>query len=148
MEIIGCTDARELRKVPHHRFVDTLAAMPVSFDHVAIPSADCERSARFLGEILGVPVEVDGPEGEFFCLRLSGGAQVLFQPAEHPTSHHVAFRVGDAELQALVERLRAMRLPFGNDPESPTNMKTDDPLGGRGRVYFTDPDGHFFEVCA
>ncbi len=46
-----------------------------------------------------------------------------------------------------MRRLRARGLAFGNDPEAPDNFQTGDPLGGHGRVYFTDPSGHLFEVC-
>jgi hypothetical protein len=37
-------------------------------------------------------------------------------------------------------------LPFGNDHADPSNGQTADPLGEAGRVYFTDPDGHLFEL--
>jgi catechol 2,3-dioxygenase-like lactoylglutathione lyase family enzyme len=48
-----------------------------------------------------------------------------------------------------VKRLRAKGVAFGNDPEDSTNGQTTDPHGGgRGRVYFLDPDRHLFEVVA
>lgn len=56
-------------------------------------------------------------------------------------------RVTEEELHSVVERLRSQKTPFGNDPEAPTNEETKDPLGGKGRVYFTDPSGRFLEVC-
>jgi catechol 2,3-dioxygenase-like lactoylglutathione lyase family enzyme len=43
-------------------------------------------------------------------------------------------------------RLRSLGVPFGNQPEEPHNGRTDDPLGGAGRVYFVDENGHLFEV--
>jgi catechol 2,3-dioxygenase-like lactoylglutathione lyase family enzyme len=122
--------------------------MSVSFDHVAIPARDEEAAAQFLGKVLDLPVERDGPEDEMFCLRLAEGRQVLFQPAERFDPVHVAFRVSPAELALVVERLRSMGIAFGNDPEAPTNMLVSDPLGGHGRVYFVDPNRHLFEVCA
>ncbi len=122
--------------------------MPVVFDHVAVPSRDPEASARFLGQILGAAIVRDGPEDEFFCLRLADRVQILFSPATEIARHHMAFRVTPGELDAVIQRLRAARAPIGNDPEAPTNGQTGDPLGGYGRVYFTDPDGHLFEVCA
>jgi catechol 2,3-dioxygenase-like lactoylglutathione lyase family enzyme len=122
--------------------------MPVVFDHVAVPSRNPEASARFLGQILGVAIERDGPEDEFFCLRLADRVQILFSPATEIACHHMAFRVTPDELDAAVRQLRAAGVPIGNDPEAPTNGQTSDPLGGYGRVYFSDPDGHLFEVCA
>ncbi len=60
----------------------------------------------------------------------------------------MAFRVTTAEFQSVVGRLRARQISFGNDPEEPQNGAISDPLGGEGRVYFYDPDGHLFEVAA
>lgn len=122
--------------------------MPVVLDHVAISSRDPERSAQFLGAILGAAIERDGPEDEFVCLRLADRVQILFSPAAVIAPQHMAFRVMGDEFELVLARLRAARLPFGNDPEAPTNGEISDPLGGRGRVYFSDPDGHLFEVCA
>lgn len=122
--------------------------MPAVFDHVAVPSRDPETSARFLGQILGVAIERDGPEDEFVCLRLADRVQILFSPATEIAHHHMAFRVTAGEFDALVQRLRHAGVPIGNDPEAPTNGAVSDPLGGYGRVYFSDPDGHLFEVCA
>lgn len=82
------------------------------------------------------------------CVRLAVGRQVLFLRAETFTSHHAAFRVSPHEFVEVVERLRSMTVPFGNDPEAPTNGLVIDPLGGNGRVYFFDPNGHLLEVCA
>jgi hypothetical protein len=45
-----------------------------------------------------------------------------------------------------VDRLRAKGLAYGNDSEDLANMQTGDPLGGNGRVYFFDPNGHLFEA--
>lgn len=121
--------------------------MPVTIDHVAIPCRDIAASARLLAELLGLEVESEGTEGEFLCIPLGAGARLLFQPVEQPAPQHVAFHVGDGEFAEVVRRLRGRGLAFGNDPEAPGNFETGDPLGGRGRVYFSDPSGHLFEVC-
>ena len=49
-------------------------------------------------------------------------------------------------LAGAIGRLRQRGLPFGNDPADPANGRTDDPLGGQGRIYFHDADGHLFEL--
>jgi catechol 2,3-dioxygenase-like lactoylglutathione lyase family enzyme len=121
--------------------------MTITIDHVAIPCRDMAASAGFLAELLGLDLGTDGPEEEFLCIRLGAGSQLLFQPAEQPAPLHLAFHVDAAEFAEILGRLRARGLIFGNDPEAPTNFETSDPLGGKGRVYFSDPSGHLFEVC-
>jgi catechol 2,3-dioxygenase-like lactoylglutathione lyase family enzyme len=80
----------------------------LSIDHVAIPAGDPEAAARFLGELLGLDVAPDGPDGEFWCLRLDGKAALLFAPAPAPApAHHVALRVGADEFDDIVIRLRS-----------------------------------------
>ena len=50
---------------------------------------------------------------------------------------------------AVVNRLRAKGVAFGNDPEDLANGQTADLHGGgHGRVYFLDPNDHLFEVVA
>lgn len=46
----------------------------------------------------------------------------------------------------MVDRLDARGVAYGNDPAAPDNGLVTDPLGSEGRVYFTSPDGHLFEV--
>jgi catechol 2,3-dioxygenase-like lactoylglutathione lyase family enzyme len=82
-----------------------------------------------------------------FTVRLSPAGALVFATSPAVAGQHVAFGVSETHFQALVERLRAHGITFGNDPEEPANGATDDPLGGRGRVYFTSPDGHFLEVA-
>ena len=126
--------------------------MAVSLDHVTVPTRDIDSSARFLANILAVAVQpvavqVGGP-AEFLSLKLAEGRQVLFEHAENFDSHHVAFRVSAEEFGALVDRIRATGIPFGNDLEKAKNKRVEDPQGGYGRVYFYDANGHFYEVWA
>ncbi len=125
--------------------------MPVGvmIDHLAVPTTDARQSALFLALILGLPVSRDGADDEFYCLRLDAGAQILFtETQEKITPVHFALRVSKDGFDAVVQRLRAQNLRYGNDPENVDNGETTDPLGGHGRVYFASADGHLFEVCA
>jgi len=83
---------------------------------------------------------------DFVFIDMEHGAFVLFNPAEKVDLVHVAFRVDPARFEGVVGRLRRRGIPFGNEPEDPRNGRTDDPLGGAGRVYFVDENGHLFEV--
>ena len=121
--------------------------MPISIDHVAIPSTNPERSARFLGGLLDTTPEVDGPDGEFRSLRVEGST-LLFVPADGPVAPlHLALRASPEEFEKIVERLRRRDIPYGNDPEDVGNGLSEDLLGGGGRIYFQEEDGHLVEVC-
>ena len=121
----------------------------IAIDHIAIPARDVVASARFLSEILGiVSAAPRGPEGEMRWLAIGNSGALLLMPADTVASQHVAFRVDTVAFAGVVDRLRARGVAFGNDPEEPTNEQTADPFGGHGRVYFVDPNGHFFEVVA
>ena len=84
-------------------------------------------------------------DADMFNVALSGSS-VLFTTGPSVPTLHVAFKVPEQDFAAIVTRLERQGVAFGNDPEAPTNGATDDPLGGKGRVYFRSPDGHFLEV--
>jgi catechol 2,3-dioxygenase-like lactoylglutathione lyase family enzyme len=121
----------------------------IHIDHIGVAAHDPLASARTLADILGAPPPTaDGADGDMFRVDLDDGAFLLFSlsPAAAVPFMHVAFRVHADRFGAIVERLRRRGTPFGNDPEDPRNGRTDDPLGGAGRVYFADDNAHLFEV--
>jgi catechol 2,3-dioxygenase-like lactoylglutathione lyase family enzyme len=101
-----------------------------------------------LGEGRVVP---DGPPDDdsrdMFSLVLDGWS-LAFVRAPQPVPLHLAIRVLPETFTAAVARLGERGIAFGNDPEDPANGRTDDPLGGAGRAYFRDSDGHFYELVA
>jgi catechol 2,3-dioxygenase-like lactoylglutathione lyase family enzyme len=60
-------------------------------------------------------------------------------------SHHYAFKVSEAEFDAIFERLKAEGLAYGSAPGTPTDMTINHWGGGRG-VYFRDLNGHLLEL--
>jgi catechol 2,3-dioxygenase-like lactoylglutathione lyase family enzyme len=124
--------------------------MMIALDHVGVPACDAAASARFLSEILGLaPATPDGPEGEMCSLAIGETGTLLFCPAGSVAAQHIAFRVDPVTFAAVVNRLRAKGVVFGNDPEGHANGQSADTFGGgHGRVYFLDPNGHLFEVVA
>jgi catechol 2,3-dioxygenase-like lactoylglutathione lyase family enzyme len=124
--------------------------MMIALDHVGVPARNAAASARFLSEILGLaPATPDGPEGEMCSLPIGESGALLFTPVGSVSAQHIAFRVDPVTFAAVVNRLRAQEVAFGNDPEDHANGQTADPFGGgHGRVYFLDPNGHLFEVVA
>lgn len=118
----------------------------IQIDHIGIPARDVEASAHFLCDVLGLPkAEPEGPEKEMLCVTISANSSLLYYPSRTASSHHVAFRVDAVHFANVVERLREKSILYGNDPED-FNQQTADVLGGHGRVYFRDPNGHVFEV--
>ena len=81
-------------------------------------------------------------------LELGHSGALQYHPADVVPGQHIAFRVDPESFAAVVARLRERGLPYGNDPEDPANLRADDFLGGHGRVFFRDPNGHLFEVIA
>lgn len=120
----------------------------IQIDHIGLAARDTESSARRLATILGSPApSVDGADDDMYRIDLAHGSFVLFNPAEQIDPSHVAFRVEAAQLAAIVERLRALSIPFGNRHDDTHNGQTDDvEIGGAGRIYFHDENGHLFEV--
>jgi catechol 2,3-dioxygenase-like lactoylglutathione lyase family enzyme len=119
----------------------------IQIDHIGIPAFDARASARQLAQILGCPEpSVDGADDDMYRVDVGSGAFVLFNTAPHVDVLHMAFRVDRERFTAIVGRLQSARVPFGNEPDDLGNGKTDDPLGGQGRVYFLDENRHLFEV--
>ena len=118
----------------------------IRFDHMAVDARDAAASARFMAGLLGVGEPVpEGADDDMFRVDLEGGF-ILFSPSTSPRVSHVAFRVDVGRFREIVERLRSAKVSFGNDHDDTANGRTEDPLGGTGRVYFQDGDGHLWEV--
>jgi catechol 2,3-dioxygenase-like lactoylglutathione lyase family enzyme len=120
----------------------------IEIDHIALPAHDPSASARFLADLLGLrPPEVNGPDGDMYRVGV-GSSFLLFARADAVAAQHMAFRVDERAFRDIVARLAGRGQAFGNDPEELGNGLSSDPLGGLGRVYFVDPNGHLFEVTA
>jgi catechol 2,3-dioxygenase-like lactoylglutathione lyase family enzyme len=119
----------------------------IQVDHIGIAAHDALASAQALAEILGAPAPtVEGADDDMYRVDLERGSFLLFSPAQTVDFAHIAFRVDAGRVAEVVARLRARGVPFGNDHQDTRNGKTEDPLGGAGRVYFVDANGHLFEV--
>jgi len=119
----------------------------LKIDHIGLAAHDARASAQNLAVILGAAEPTtEGADDDMYRIDLDHGAFLLFNPATTVHPEHIAFHVDEGRFAEIVERLKERGLPFGNDPEDPRNGKTDDPLGGGGRVYFIDENGHLFEA--
>jgi catechol 2,3-dioxygenase-like lactoylglutathione lyase family enzyme len=119
----------------------------IQIDHVGIAARNPESSAKWLSQILGAGTpSVDGADDDMFRIDLGHRSFVLFNAAEKIDLTHMAFRVDVDAFKGVIDRLRSMSVPFGNEPFDTKNGRTEDQLGGAGRVYFVDENGHLFEV--
>lgn len=112
-------------------------------NHLIVWSKDKHTSARFLADILGVPV--GDPWGHFVPVRLRNGVTLDFLDADSVRAQHYAFLVDDAEFDAGFEMLKRRGIPYYADPARQQKDEINHHWGGRG-VYFEDPDGHVLEL--
>jgi catechol 2,3-dioxygenase-like lactoylglutathione lyase family enzyme len=117
--------------------------MALILDHLTLPALDHEASARAFASLMGVPYK--GPDRHFAPVRVNDRLTLDFYKAEGFQGYHLGFHVGEDDFDGILGRLRARGIPYGNDPRDPANGRTDHLFGGRG-LYFTDANGHLFEV--
>jgi len=117
--------------------------MPIALDHTIVPARDKVASAEFFARIFGL--EYKGPHSHFAPVRVNESLTLDFDDRSQFESHHYAFRVGEAEFDAIFGRVKAEGIPYGSGPRSRTDGEINHRNGGRG-VYFDDPNGHVLEI--
>ncbi len=117
--------------------------MTIELNHTIVPSFDKEASAVFFARIFGL--RYDGLAGHFAPVQVNESLTLDFDDAREFDNHHLAFKVSDAEFDAIFGRVQAEGIPYGSGPFSLDDMQTNTRSGGRG-VYFRDPNGHILEL--
>lgn len=117
--------------------------MTIVLDHTIVPARDKEASARFFARIFGLAY--DGPMSHFAPVRVNDSLTFDFDQDDNFEHHHYAFRVGDAEFDAIFGRIKEDGIAYGSGPRNPDNMQVNERRGGRG-LYFRDPNGHLLEI--
>ena len=117
--------------------------MTIELDHTIVPSRDKEAAARFFSRIFGLTY--DGPVSHFAPVRVNENLTLDFDEASDFEPHHYAFKVSEAEFDAIFGRIKADGVPYGSGPRSSKDMQINHRGGGRG-LYFRDPDGHILEI--
>ena len=117
--------------------------MAIQLDHTIVPARDKEQSARFFARIFGL--SYDGPKAHFAPVRVNETLTMDFDHADDFERHHYAFKVSDAEFDAIFARIREDGLTYGSRPGAMDDMAINDRRGGRG-LYFRDPNGHSLEI--
>lgn len=117
--------------------------MAIVLDHTIVPAFDREASARLFAHLFGLAY--DGPQGHFAPVKVNDTLTFDFDQVTEFERHHYAFRVSDAEFDAILARVRDAGIPYGSHPSAPDNGELNDWNGGRG-FYFRDPNGHLLEL--
>ena len=117
--------------------------MAIVLDHTIVPAHDKVASARFFARIFGL--EYNGPHSHFAPVQVNEALTLDFDERGDFAPHHYAFRISEAEFDAIFDRVKAEGIPYGSGPRSRTDMQINHRKGGRG-FYFDDPNGHVLEV--
>ena len=147
--------------------------MAIQLDHVLVPSKDKNHAAKFLAEILGVRWESCGEEpatpsgrprvpavsdfdwrqyrAQRASVYVNDSLTIdfvdarLFRADQPIPINHYCFRVSDADFDAVVERIKKAGVKFSSTGVGEPDDKINTRLGGKG-FYFTEPDGHSWEI--
>jgi catechol 2,3-dioxygenase-like lactoylglutathione lyase family enzyme len=117
--------------------------MTIELDHTIVPARDKDASARFFARIFGL--EYHGPAGHFAPVQVNDRLTLDFDNDPDPEIQHYAFKVSEAEFDAIFGRVQAEGLAYGSGPFNRKDGKINRWNGGRG-VYFEDPNGHILEL--
>src|SRR3712207_9516654 len=124
--------------------------MTIRLDHTIVPAKDKVAAAEFFAEIFGLTVK-PGP-GHFAQVQVNESLTFDFADEPEPwggpgfdpgegQSHHYAFPVGGAGVEAIFGRGKGKGLPYGRGPYNHTDGPTYARRGGRG-FYFAELKGH------
>lgn len=117
--------------------------MAIVLNHTIVPARDKVASAEFFARIFGL--EYNGPHSHFAPVQVNGDLTLDFDERGEFKSHHYAFKVSEAEFDAIFARVAAEGIGYGSGPRSRTDGEINHRRGGRG-VYFDDPNGHVLEI--
>lgn len=117
--------------------------MSIILNHTIVPSRNKQEAAVWFAQIFGLRLE--GAGGHFAPVQVNETLTLLFTDEPSFERHHYAFKVSEAEFDAILTRVKERRTAFGSAPWSRENGKLNDWNGGRG-VYFENPDCHLLEL--
>lgn len=120
--------------------------MTVRLDHLIVPSRDRKASAALLASILGVPWSEATDAGPFSPVYVNEELTLdVGQIQSEFSVQHYCFRVSEPEFDAILARLQDKGIAYRSTPLGPMDMQVRERGGGRN-VYWSEPDGHVWEV--
>jgi hypothetical protein len=119
--------------------------MTIELDHTIVPCRNQIASARYLGELLGVPWSESGA-GPFSPVYLNDSLTLDFLHTDEDFPiYHFCFRVSEREFDLIFERIKAAGIKYRSTVHSAVDMKVNTDYGGR-MIYWNEPDGHQWEM--
>lgn len=120
--------------------------MAACLDHLIVPSKDRVAGARLLAQLLGVPWAEQGAVGPFSPVYVNEGLTLDFDQWDDPIPRlHYCFRVGQDEFDEILARLKAAGIPYRSLPHGREDSTVNPAFGGN-LVYWSQPDGHVWEL--
>ncbi len=84
--------------------------------------------------------------GPFAAVYLNEGLTLDFYETQDPFPiEHFCFRVGEADFDAILGRIRAAGIAYRSDVRGAVNHQISTQFGGRG-IYWNEPEGHQWEM--
>jgi catechol 2,3-dioxygenase-like lactoylglutathione lyase family enzyme len=120
--------------------------MTLRLEHLLVPVRDKQAGARFLADLLGLPVtgrSSGSPDAHFAVVQV-GDITLDFETIDEFDFHHYAFAVDDDTFDTILARVADAGLSYSADPLHDRTGELNDNNGGRG-FYVRDPDGHNYE---
>jgi catechol 2,3-dioxygenase-like lactoylglutathione lyase family enzyme len=117
--------------------------MAIQLDHVIVPSRDKHAAAAALAGLLDVPSAES--LGEFVAVFVNDGLTLDFAQRESFETHHICFRVSDAEFDAIFDRIKRAGIAYRSRPHGDDDFTINTRLGGKN-LYWQDTDGHLWEI--
>lgn len=119
--------------------------MAAQLDHFTVPCRDQVAAARLLAELLGVPW-APAAGSPFVAVYVNDGLTLDFDQSPDPLPIlHYCFRVGEAEFDAIRQRLQTAGIAYRSEVRGPVDFQVNTRFGGR-LLYWNEPDGHQWEI--
>lgn len=116
----------------------------IKADHFILHARDCDASARFLAEVLGLQYGGLNSRG-LAELPINADFKLLYEKRESISEMHAAFLVDEETVRTTRAALERLGAKFGSHPRETENMSDDHFYGGKG-FYFRDINGHLLEI--